>query len=352
VRLTLILPILPLLSVTPAMARREVALPNSTIKAFVAAAMARYDACNQAIRARPEFAPLWRHMTDPAGRLSVAQTTDETFPTAREAALLAPEWDAETSCFRTLLAIVQLSRPDLAALMDNQHAGEAQVRAQLVERRITWAEAVRQDWHTVLILKKQMAAANQRWDAETKAGRPHSMSVPDSTIPTKTRPPKPKEPQVATNAPLAPGQTHSPPPRATEAIPLKEEGGGLAIPVLINGQITLDFMIDSGSSDVSIPPDVVSTLMRTGTIQKRDFSPGSVQLADGSIVPSKTFLIRSLKVGNHLLENVEGSVANSDKAPLLLGRSVLNRFSSWSIDNKRQVLLLNPRSDVQQAGAP
>ena len=126
-----------------------------------------------------------------------------------------------------------------------------------------------------------------------------------------------------------------------EGIPLLVEGGTFVIPVLINGQITLNFTIDSGAADVSIPADVVSTLMRTGTIQESDFVGQKMyRLADGSTVPSATFLIRSLKVGNHLLENVMGSVASA-QADLLLGQSFLSRFNSWSIDNKRQVLLLN-----------
>jgi predicted aspartyl protease len=57
-------------------------------------------------------------------------------------------------------------------------------------------------------------------------------------------------------------------------------------------------------------------------------------------VPSPTFLNRSLKVGSHLLENVTGTIASA-QADLLLGQSFLRRFNSWSIDNKRQVLLLN-----------
>jgi len=126
-----------------------------------------------------------------------------------------------------------------------------------------------------------------------------------------------------------------------EGVPLSMEGGTFVIPVLINGQITLNFTIDSGAADVSVPADVVSTLMRTGTLQKSDFVGQKIyRLADGSTTPSATFLIRSLKVGNHLLENVTASVAPA-QADLLLGQSFLNRFNSWSIDNKHQVLLLN-----------
>ena len=46
--------------------------------------------------------------------------------------------------------------------------------------------------------------------------------------------------------------------------PLKKEGGTFVVPVEINGAITLDFTVDSGAADVSVPADVFSTLARTG----------------------------------------------------------------------------------------
>jgi predicted aspartyl protease len=125
------------------------------------------------------------------------------------------------------------------------------------------------------------------------------------------------------------------------AVPLKREGNTYLIPVVINGALALDFIIDSGASDVSIPADVVLTLMRTGTLRNDDFlGSKEYQLADGSKVPSETFMIRTLKVGNRELENVTGSVAGVEGS-LLLGQSFLTRFRSWSIDNERGVLLLN-----------
>jgi clan AA aspartic protease (TIGR02281 family) len=124
-------------------------------------------------------------------------------------------------------------------------------------------------------------------------------------------------------------------------ITVKTHGGTFLVPVTINGEITLNFTIDSGASDVSIPADVVSTLIRTGSLESADFlREEKYTLADGSVVPSQTFNIRSLKVGNRVLQNVKGSVA-SVKGSLLLGQSFLGRFNSWSIDNKRQMLILN-----------
>jgi clan AA aspartic protease (TIGR02281 family) len=122
--------------------------------------------------------------------------------------------------------------------------------------------------------------------------------------------------------------------------PLKKEGGTFVVPVQINGAITLDFTVDSGAADVSVPADVFSTLARTGTIKDSDIiGEETYVLADGSKSQSVTFTIRSLKVGDRIVENVRGSVAPS-RGSLLLGQSFLERFKSWSIDNTKHVLLL------------
>ena len=127
---------------------------------------------------------------------------------------------------------------------------------------------------------------------------------------------------------------------STFEVSLDKQGGVLLVPVLVNNRIVLNFVIDSGASDVSIPSDVVSTLWRTGTLTESDFTgTKTYTLADGSRVPSATFRIRSLRVGDRVLENVSGSVA-SINGSLLLGQSFLSRFTSWSIDNARQVLVL------------
>jgi len=63
------------------------------------------------------------------------------------------------------------------------------------------------------------------------------------------------------------------------------------------------------------------------------------QLADGSTIPSTTFRIRSLRVGDKVLHDVTGSIA-SVKGSLLLGQSFLSRFTSWSINNTTHQLVL------------
>jgi hypothetical protein len=48
------------------------------------------------------------------------------------------------------------------------------------------------------------------------------------------------------------------------------------VPIEINGAITLDFTVDSGAADVSVPAGVFSTLMRTGTIKASEISLANI----------------------------------------------------------------------------
>ena len=123
-------------------------------------------------------------------------------------------------------------------------------------------------------------------------------------------------------------------------VPLKKDGGTFGVPVEINGTLTLEFIVDSGATDVSVPADVFLTLIRTGTIKEADLmAEQTYVLADGSKSKSITFMIRSLKVGDTIVKSVKGSVA-SPHGMLLLGQSFLERFRSWSVDNARRELVL------------
>src|SRR5580698_10108120 len=88
------------------------------------------------------------------------------------------------------------------------------------------------------------------------------------------------------------------------AVQMVSVGGTFKVPVTINGQLTLNFILDSGASDVSVPADVFMTLVRTGTITDTDFlDKQTYKLADGSTIPSQRFVIRTLKIGDKTLEN-------------------------------------------------
>lgn len=125
-----------------------------------------------------------------------------------------------------------------------------------------------------------------------------------------------------------------------ENIPLIKKGGVYEIPVEINGVITLNFVLDTGASEVNVPADVALTLHRTGTIRDTDFLPGQTyRLADGSTVNSSRFVLRSLKIGQRRIANVAASIGNISSS-LLLGQSFLEKLGAWGIDSQKQVLTI------------
>jgi len=162
-------------------------------------------------------------------------------------------------------------------------------------------------------------------------------------------PPNPSRTEVSSNPartddPSNPALAAAPSNTTRIEIPLKSLGGTFVVPVFINGAITLNFVVDSGAADVAVPADVVGTLIRAGTIEKSDITgKQKYMLADGSISPTVTFTIRSLKVGDVLMENVKGSVspaAGRVFAPADAGATlgVVLSYPYWQRQLSRSVL--------------
>lgn len=152
-------------------------------------------------------------------------------------------------------------------------------------------------------------------------------------------------PQVATSVAVVPQVPSSSAPddpssKKKARIRLIQEGGVYKVPVRINDVIDLHFLVDSGASDVVVPADVVLVLMRAGTLTDKDFlGSQKYKLADGTEIKSQQFKLRSLKVGDRVLKNVNASVAGA-AGSLLLGQSFLKNFETWSINNRSQELIL------------
>lgn len=129
---------------------------------------------------------------------------------------------------------------------------------------------------------------------------------------------------------------------SSSEVPLIESGGVYEVPVLVNGVLKINFIIDSGASDVAISPDVALTLVRTGTITDADWLPGAnYRFADGSMAKSERFKLRTLRIGNRTLKSVSCSIGNSIHAPMLLGQSALKKLGGYRVDYRNGRLILN-----------
>ena len=123
-------------------------------------------------------------------------------------------------------------------------------------------------------------------------------------------------------------------------IALESDGQAYTVPGRINGAATIKFFVDSGASVVSLPKDLVEDMTKAGTIAASDLRGRDVYVtADGKRHRGTLLMLHQLDVGGHTVTNVMASVAPAHSAPLL-GQTFLAKFKSWTLDNKRHVLVI------------
>ena len=133
---------------------------------------------------------------------------------------------------------------------------------------------------------------------------------------------------------------------AAESIPLRRDRGAFHVVGKVNGAVSVNFVLDTGASDVLIPQEAAEALTRNGALGRDDFiGTQTYQLADGSRVKSRRIVLRELTVGGQSVRNVIASIGPA-RSPALLGQTFLSKFPSWTLDNERQVLELGGRSEV------
>ena len=118
-------------------------------------------------------------------------------------------------------------------------------------------------------------------------------------------------------------------------VPLMGQGSALMVRGTINGRATFTFELDTGASIAVIPRSVASGLLTTADyIGMREYVFG-----DGRRRVQRTYALHSVTVGGLTATNVT-CVIGEEADTFLLGRSFLNKFGSWLIDNRRHVLVL------------
>lgn len=120
----------------------------------------------------------------------------------------------------------------------------------------------------------------------------------------------------------------------------KMPGGTYEVPCTING-LPLRFIFDTGASDVTISSVEANFMLKNDFLTEKDFKGSRKYVtADGSITDGAVICIKEVMVGDVILKNIEASVVKNQKAPLLLGQSILERFGKITIDNENSVLII------------
>lgn len=126
----------------------------------------------------------------------------------------------------------------------------------------------------------------------------------------------------------------------TSEIPFTVENGNCYIKCQIN-ELPMRFVFDTGASDVSISMVEASFMMKNGYLTSKDVI-GSAQFSDavGNVSEGTVINLKKVKFGDLELDNVRASVVRNQKAPLLLGQTVLSRIGKIEIDNQKRVIVV------------
>ena len=126
----------------------------------------------------------------------------------------------------------------------------------------------------------------------------------------------------------------------TEVDMKKTYGGTYEVACSVNG-LPLKMVFDTGAADVTISSVEASFMLKNGYLSDSDVKgTRNYMTASGDIHEGTILRLKEVKLGDAVLRNVEASVVHSQKAPLLLGQSVLEKFGTITIDNVNSKLLI------------
>lgn len=126
-------------------------------------------------------------------------------------------------------------------------------------------------------------------------------------------------------------------------IPFSREGGVCKVNCTING-LPLYFIFDTGASEVTLSMIEANFMLKNDYLSRKDLSGKEYyQIADGSISEGMKVILKEVNFGGVTLKNVKASIVKSQKAPLLLGQSVLQRLGKIEIDNENKMILINKK---------
>lgn len=113
----------------------------------------------------------------------------------------------------------------------------------------------------------------------------------------------------------------------------KMYSGTYEIPCQVNG-LPLKMIFDTGASDVTISSVEANFMFKNGYLSSNDVKgKRNFMTASGDIHEGTVLKLKEVRLGDAVLKNIDASVVGNQKAPLLLGQSVLEKFGTITIDN-------------------
>jgi gag-polyprotein putative aspartyl protease len=155
-------------------------------------------------------------------------------------------------------------------------------------------------------------------------------------------------PVVASALTVAPAIVAPPAPPAAPApvaaAPVGEDSigilnlGNAVFAQLVIGSKQVMMQVDTGATEMTVSDNVAQALLAKGEAETTDDEQAI--LADGSKITSKRVIIHEVKIGMHVLRNVDAAIVPND-AGMLLPFPVLNAIGIVTIDTAANKLIFN-----------
>lgn len=120
------------------------------------------------------------------------------------------------------------------------------------------------------------------------------------------------------------------------------KNGVTEVQCAING-LPLYFVFDTGASDVTISQTEASFMMKNNYLSPKDVVGSQTYMdANGNVSTGTLLNLKRVNFGGLVLDNVRATVVANQRAPLLLGQSVLGRLGTVNIDNAGRRIVITP----------
>lgn len=130
-------------------------------------------------------------------------------------------------------------------------------------------------------------------------------------------------------------------------VPFTKEAGVCKVKCSIN-DLPLHFYFDTGAADVTISSVEAQFMFKNDYLSPADVKGSRLYgTASGDIAEGTVIMLRKVDFGGLELRNVRASVVHNQKAPLLLGQTVLERLGKIEIDYGRNVLKVTSRRKAE-----
>lgn len=126
---------------------------------------------------------------------------------------------------------------------------------------------------------------------------------------------------------------------ASDTIPVVSIYGMSYIKVK-TGSLTQIWLFDTGASDLLINNDMEKTLKEEGVITNENYlGTGEYEMANGVVDTCRKYRINNVRIGSFSLNNIVVAVTDKGKR-IIVGKALLNKFSNWTLDNRKNYLVL------------